>query len=88
MTYPFQQTNFESHFVRKFDETVSEMELVWHKDENDREIEILKSDKWQLQMDNKLPIELKENHKIFIPKHCYHRIIKGNKDLMLKIKEN
>jgi hypothetical protein len=37
------------------------------------------------QMDNKLPVILIESEKFFIPKNTYHRIIKGNGDLIVNI---
>jgi quercetin dioxygenase-like cupin family protein len=38
-------------------------------------------------MDNHLPITLKEGDVITIPKGEYHRVLKGNGDLIVKIKE-
>jgi len=61
------------------------MELVWHQDEEDRTIEILEGNGWQLQRDNELPLALQEGDSIFIPMGQIHRIIKGNKNLKIQI---
>lgn len=72
--------------IRTFSESVDEMELIWHRDRADRKITILEGRDWKLQMDNKLPIQLIENHTYDIPKMTYHRIIKGIGNLVLRIK--
>jgi quercetin dioxygenase-like cupin family protein len=38
-------------------------------------------------MDNDLPTQLNEGQTIFIPKGVYHRVIKGDGELIVKIKE-
>jgi len=42
---------------------------------------------WLLQLDNKLPIDLLEGHSYTINKMEYHRIIKGDSTLILRITE-
>jgi len=71
--------------IRTFSKDVDEMDLIWHRDDEDREIEILEGKGWQFQRDNELPLELKEGDRIFIPRHQVHRIIKGKTDLKIKI---
>jgi quercetin dioxygenase-like cupin family protein len=61
------------------------MELVWHQDEEDRTIEILEGEGWQLQRDNELPLALQEGDIIFIPEYQIHRVIKGNTNLKIQI---
>jgi len=73
--------------IRTFAEGLNEEELVWHRDKNDREIAVLSGNGWQLQMDNKLPEELKSGRLYYINKEEYHRLIKGNGTLKLKIWE-
>ena len=58
-------------------------EELWHRDLEDRTIEILEDTDWQIQLDNCLPTSLNES--IFIPRHHWHRVIKGNGNLKLKI---
>ena len=72
--------------IRTFSKDVDEMDLIWHRDDEDREITILEGNGWQFQRDNELPLVLKEEDRIFIPKHQVHRVIKGTTDLKIKIK--
>jgi hypothetical protein len=71
--------------IRTFSKDVDEMDLIWHRDDEDREIEILEGKGWQFQRDNELPLELKEGDRIFIPRHQVHRVIKGIDDLKIEI---
>ena len=68
---------------RLFKDTIEDGELLWHHDERDRTIRIFNGKDWKLQFDNKLPILLKDH--IFIPRHTWHRVIKGTGTLKLKI---
>jgi len=74
--------------IRTFDplQTYSE-EYVWHRDFNDREIEVLDGIGWMIQFDNELPMIINRTNKIFIPKMVYHRIIPGKTKLRIKINE-
>ena len=73
----------DTYIIREFSENIDPVELMWHMDNESRTIEILEDTNWQIQLDNGLPTSLKEH--IFIPKHMYHRLIKGNGTLKLKI---
>jgi quercetin dioxygenase-like cupin family protein len=73
--------------LREFKIDIDSTELVWHKDEKDRYVTILKGEGWQFQKDNELPLLLKEGDIIFIPKETYHRIIKGSSNLLINITE-
>jgi hypothetical protein len=73
----------DTYIIREFNENVDPIELLWHRDSESRTIEILEDTNWQIQLDDNLPTSLKEH--IFIPKHTYHRLIKGNGTLKLKI---
>ena len=73
----------DKHIIREFDETIDPIELMWHRDNEDRIVEALESTDWLLQLDDSLPIIL--NKPIFIPKHMYHRVIKGTGNLLVKI---
>lgn len=84
---PYIQKEEDGFIIRKFPSDTNEMDLVWHRDKKDRIVKVLKSDKWLFQLDNNLPIEMKPNDEIFIPKQTFHRAIKGNGDLLIKIKE-
>lgn len=83
MNLPFEEeilSNNES--IRIFKQETDSGDFVWHRDREDRIIESIGETNWLFQLDNELPIEIKG--KIFIPKGVYHRIIK--KDGCLKIK--
>lgn len=71
--------------IRTFNQDVDSGELMWHRDREDRLVEVIEGEDWQVQLDNELPIELKPGSKIFIPEGVYHRVIKGLGDLKVKI---
>ena len=84
-------TNLEttdSYIIREFNENIDPIELLWHRDLENRTVEILEGDGWKFQKENKLPVELKEGVRILIPKLEWHRIIKGNTTLKIKIEEH
>ena len=77
----------ESYIVREFNENIDPTELLWHRDLNNRKITVLEGEGWYFQRDNELPFELKKGTHIFIGKLEWHRIIKGNTTLKIKIQE-
>ena len=84
--FPFTQKNISDRIViREFKEDVSQDELVWHQDREDRQVKVIKSNGWKLQLDNCLPIVLKEGHIYKIPAYLFHRVIKGDGSLLIKI---
>lgn len=84
---PFKQVIKNGYKYRTFNENVGNDELKWHRDETDRKVTIIESNNWSFQMDDELPIILKEGDILFIPKGKFHRIIKGNGDLKIKVKD-
>jgi hypothetical protein len=85
--HPYTENKKGKYIIREFDVNISTDELVWHRDTNDRMVEVLSGNGWKFQMDNRLPIELKEGMELQIPKETFHRIGKGNTKLVIKIKE-
>ena len=75
--------NNNSYIIREFSQDIDPTELLWHRDNEDRIVEILEDTDWMIQLENNLPISLKTP--IFIPKHTYHRVIKGKNILKIKI---
>jgi hypothetical protein len=73
----------DKYIIREFNENIDPIELLWHRDLEDRTIEILEETNWKIQLENHLPTSLKE--RIFIPKYEWHRVIKGTGNLKLKI---
>ena len=79
---PFIQENISDTIkIRTFSEDTDSGDLMWHRDRENRLVEILESNGWKYQSDNNLPIEMKKGDKIFIPEGLYHRVIKGSGDL-------
>jgi hypothetical protein len=84
MILPFKEEKIsENTFIRTFFQDVDSGELYWHRDREDRIIESIEKTDWKIQLDNELPINI--NDKIFIPKGVYHRLLKGNGDLKIKL---
>jgi hypothetical protein len=76
----------DQYIIREFDENIDPIELLWHRDDEDRTIEIIGETNWQVQLDDSLPTSL--NQRIFIPRHMWHRTIKGTGPLRIKIYKN
>lgn len=73
-------------FQRTFSSSVETSELVFHRDKQDRTIVACQNEGgWKLQMDNEVPAVIGEG--MFIPKETYHRLIKGDGELTVTIKE-
>ena len=88
MDYPFKEKQKNGFFIRTFSSDLSEMELKWHFDEQDRTVICEHDTDWMFQMDDELPTTIKKNTPIFIPEGTYHRIIKGEGDLVVKVKKH
>lgn len=83
---PFDETEISENVkVRVFKESVESDELKWHRDREDRIVEVIESNNWFLQMDNELPKKLIKGKKYFIPEGVYHRVIKGSGNLKIKV---
>ena len=73
--------------IRVFRQDVKEDDLIWHRDPKDRRLVVLEGYGWQLQIDNEVPMDLLEGHSYSIDKMEYHRVIKGEGDLVVRIYE-
>ncbi len=73
--------------IRLFSSEVDSEELVWHRDKENRKVEVIEGEGWQFQFNGSLPFELTEGRKFDIPEGMYHRVIKGKTNLVLKIKK-
>jgi len=73
----------DKYIIREFNENIDPFELLWHRNDEDRTVEIVGKTNWKVQLDNELPTSL--NQPIFIKRHHWHRVIKGNGNLILKI---
>ena len=79
------QTYSNKGNIRTFSKDVDPMELVWHQDKEDRHIEVIDGEGWEMQFDNELPFELVKGDHIFIMENQIHRVLKGTTDLKIKI---
>lgn len=88
MNFPFTEKQLSKKiFLREFKRDVVSDELIWHMDREDRYVKVVSGKGWELQLDNQLPRLLKENTIYFIPKYTYHRVIKGDTDLIVEIEK-
>lgn len=80
---PYKEKVYEGYSIRLFKSNVDSNELKWHTDGENRTVIPLNENDWMIQFDNELPKPFKG--KIFIPEGKYHRVIKGNSDLKIKV---
>ena len=74
----------DKYIIREFDENIDPLELLWHRDLENRTVEIIGETDWKVQLENQLPTSI--NGPIFIPRGEFHRLIKGTTGtLKLKI---
>lgn len=72
--------------IREFNSSLDDNEFVWHRDDYNRDVEILKCDEgWMFQYDNELPFKLIVGDFIKINKGEWHRLHKGSGSLLIKI---
>lgn len=83
---PYTEEIKDGYILREFLESTPSFEFVWHRDKQDRIIQATHDNDWLFQLDNEPPKRIDKN-KLFIPKETYHRLIKGNGNLVLKIWE-
>jgi len=84
MSLPYKDLEVtDQYIIREFNENIDPIELLWHRDDEDRTIEILEGINWMIQLDDQLPTSLSQ--RIFIPRHMWHRTIKGEGPLKIKI---
>jgi len=74
----------EESSIRGFTNRIDPEELKWHFDEEDRIVELVEETDWMFQFDDDLPFMITETP-IYIQKGKYHRVITGEKDLIVKV---
>lgn len=82
---PYIENSKDDYFLRVFKEDTPSEELKWHFDDENRKFIPLSGNGWKIQIDESLPEELIIGKEYFIPVDVYHRIIKGNDDLKIKL---
>jgi len=86
MILPFQETKLsDNEFIRVFNQNTDSGEFMWHRDREDRIIESIEPTDWKIQIDNELPKVIEGE--VFIPMGSYHRLIKGNRDLKIRLQK-
>lgn len=85
--FPFEQINLTNGFLRIFSIEVESEDLYWHKDKQDRRVEVISGEGWMFQSDNEIPVKLSPGDKFKIEKNTFHRIIKGSNNLIVYIEE-
>ena len=89
MVKPYSDKSLAKGIIRRvFNEAVDVDELVWHQDHNTRKVTVIEGQGWQLQIDNSLPKTLSKGDTVVIEAEQYHRIIKGNTNLVFDINES
>jgi hypothetical protein len=85
---PYKQWKISQNvLVRVFPRNTNVHELVWHRDHHDRQVTVLEGNNWLFQYDNEIPRKLTDGHVFEITKGHYHRLIRGDGELYLKIIE-
>jgi hypothetical protein len=86
---PYVDTKIDDcSWIRTFDPQVAENdEYVWHRDYEDRIVEVLEGCNWKFQFDNQLPFLINKGDVLHIQKMIYHRIIPSEEKLTIKITE-
>ena len=74
------------YVIREFTVNIDPIELLWHRDNEDRTVEVIECGPgWKMQLDDQLPQNLEPKTSIFILRHQWHRVIKGEGKLIVKI---
>jgi hypothetical protein len=82
--FPFKEEKVSDNvFMRVFYPELETEDLKWHIDLEDRVIRVVENTDWKFQFDNQLPIPF--SGEIFVPAGVWHRLIKGNGQLKIKV---
>ena len=73
--------------LRKFSSNTPEDQLVWHRDRQDRVVEVIGGKGWMFQRDGSIPVQISPGTIFEVSANEWHRIIKGDGDLIVKITE-
>ena len=85
MDNPYKEYNTEGYLIREFSYDTDSFEYVWHRDKEDRLVEIIEGNGWELQLDNELPVKMNDGDSFIIPEGVYHRVKRGSDKLVIKI---
>lgn len=82
-----QELDHAGRVIRIFDPNVDPEDLIWHQDRHDREVRIVESNGWKLQLETGLPFQLIDGKTYSIPARSWHRILRGAGQLVIEIIE-
>lgn len=86
MKNPYDEIQIDKNtFIRTFSPDLDVSEMIWHRDPENRIVECIGETNWKVQFDNQLPIGFEGQ--IFIPKGVFHRLIKGDGELKIKLRK-
>lgn len=74
--------NNHNKVIRRFESTVNDTDLLWHRDQEYRTLKVIGTTDWKIQIENELP---KDIDGVKIEKYVWHRLIKGTGDLVIEI---
>ena len=77
-----QQTKY-----RRIIKEAAEADVTWHRDEANRKVTVVSGEGWKLQFDDELPTVLTPGTTFDVLAQEWHRVIPGDSDLVLLIKE-
>ena len=81
---PFNDTQIVNNIIeRHFSSNIDDVELMWHRDAESRIISSTLKTNWKIQLEDELPKVI--DGEIFIEEGKWHRLIRGDEDLVLKI---
>ena len=75
----------ENVTLRGFSEKIDPEQLTWHRDAENRIIIVVEGNGWMFQRDNEIPILMEAGDRIKVNAGEYHRVIKGEDDLIVTI---
>ena len=88
LDFPFHDAVLsDDEVIRTFSSEVDESELKWHQDNERRIIQIIENGGWKIQFENEIPHSFSLGESFDIPKLKWHRVIKGNRRLVVRIKK-
>lgn len=84
---PYSELRRGDTILREFRGDVDSEDLIWHQDERDRRVTVVEGKDWKLQLQDGLPLQMVEGDTYDIPARTWHRLIRGQGNLRVKILE-
>jgi hypothetical protein len=83
---PYTETVEDGMSIRTFPEGLTQYDLPWHRDREDRWVTALYETDWKIQRDNELPVLL-WGQSVFIPMGEWHRVIPGKGEMVCVVRK-